>query len=406
MGKRLIATLASAVILGACTAEPGPSTTTMTPETTSTSLETQVVTDRGRLAVVDSSGNIVVMDPDGSNRQAVTNRGDNPVLYMQPVWSPDGARLAWGQRTGTGYGIGFGGPDSDETKTLTTPDLPFYTYWSPDGRYLGALHNGDSGVQFQIVDTVADTTELLDEDAPFYFSWSPSGDRVVTHAGVSRTQTLTPTGERVDLDPTSGTYLAPQWTPQGVLHVADDRLVLEDDEGDRTPVADVSGLTMFVANPEGTHVAVQTTGDGSPITASTEELPSVLSDRLVVVDVGTGRLETVEEALVVGFFWSPDGRSLLVLTTSRDRIVPKVWSLDGSERDFGAIQPSPALIRDTLPFFPQYAQSVSFWSPDSSAFALAGAVGGQDGIWIQSLAEETPIMVSDGSWVAWSPSRP
>lgn len=407
MGRRLIAAVVSAAIVGACTAESEPTTTTTTTaETTSTSLGAPVVTDRGRLAVVDSSGNIVVMDPDGTNRQAVTDRGDNPVLYMQPVWSPDGARLAWGQRTGTGFGIGFGGPGSLETKTLTTPNLPFYTYWSPDGRHLGALHNGDSGVQFQIVDTVTETTELLDEDAPFYFSWSPSGDRVVTHAGVSRTQTLTPAGERVDLDPTSGTYLAPQWTPRGVLHVVDDRLMLEDDEGERKPIADVSGLTMFVANPAGTHVAVQTTGDGSPITASTEELPSILSDRLVVVEVGTGRLQTVEETLVVGFFWSPDGRSLLVLTTSRDRIVPKVWGLDGSGREFGAIQPSRALIRDTLPFFPQYAQSVNFWSPDSSAFALAGAVGGQDGIWVQSLAEETPTMVSDGSWVAWSPPRP
>ena len=64
------------------------------------------------------------------------------------------------------------------------------------------------------------------------------------------------------------------------------------------------------------------------------------------------------------------------------------------------------MLQDTFPFFPQYAQSLSFWAPDSSAFAFAGQVEGQGGIWVQDLAEDSPTMVSDGTWVAWSPARP
>ena len=405
MARRLIWVLAWAAVLGACTAEVDSSTATTAIEvTTTTQGRESVVADPGLLAIVDGSGNIVVIDPDGSNRRAITDRGDNPVLYMQPVWSPDGSRLAWGQRTGTGFGIGIGGPGSEETKTLLTPSLPFYTYWSPDSRHLGALHNGETGVQFQIADIDSETTEILDEDAPFYFSWSPTGDRVVTHAGPSRAETLSPDGDRVELEPTAATFLAPQWTEAGVFHVVGDQLVVEDDSGRRAGIAAVSGLTMFVSNAQGTHVALQTTGESGPVTASTEEIPMVDGDSVVVVDVATGGIEVVDGALALGFFWSPDGRSLLVLTTSQNRVVPAIWSADGDRVDYPGYQPQGQMLQDTFPFFPQYAQSVSFWAPDSSAFAFAGAVDGESGIWVQGVDEDTPTRVSDGAWVAWSPT--
>lgn len=402
MGRRIIWLIALMSALAACSEAQDTPRETSSTTTTTTTLAAEVPSDPGRLAVVDASGDIVVMEPDGSNLQAVTDRGDNPVLYMQPVWSPDGERLAWGQRTGTGFGIGIGRAGTDETKTLTTPNLPFYTYWSPDGRHLAALHNGDSGVQFQIVDVEDETAELLDEDSPFYFSWSPAGDRVVTHAGVSRTQVITPDGEREDLEPTSGTYLSPQWTPKGVFHVVGNLLMLEDDQGQRTPLADVSGLTMFVSNAQGTHVALQTTG-GSNLTASTEDFPVITPDSVFVVEVETGDIEMVDDALALGFFWSPDGRSLLVLTLTGGEVVPAVWTSGGAEQVFSPYVPNRSMLRDAFPFFPQYAQSVSFWAPDSSAFAFAGIVEDESGVFVQALTEDAPRRVADGTWVAWSP---
>ncbi len=150
MGGRSILALALLVAAGACTENPEgtPATSTTAPASTTSSTAESTSSDPGRLAVIDPEDGVVVMDPDGRNRQVVTGgTGDaNPSLFMQPVWSPDGATLAWGQRTGTGFGVGISTPGSDLITTLSTPNLPFYTYWSPDSRHLGVLHNGTSPV--------------------------------------------------------------------------------------------------------------------------------------------------------------------------------------------------------------------------------------------------------------------
>lgn len=411
MGGRSILVLALLVAAAACTQAPEETTdgSTTAPASATTSTTGSSPSDPGRLAVIDPDDGVVVIDPDGGNRQVVT-RGTgegNPSLFMQPVWSPDGSSLAWGQRTGTGFGVGISTPGSDLITTLSTPNLPFYVHWSPDSRHLGVLHNGTSGVQFQIADVSQESTSLLDEDAPFYFSWSPDSDMVVTHAGATRAETLTPDGERAELEPTTANYLAPQWTPEGVFHVVGDRLVVEDGEGERRPVAEVSGLTLFVANSEGSRVALQSTGqDGEGLTAASENFPEVTTDAVVVVDVETGDTEVVHDSASLGFFWSRDGRSLLVLAAADGMLAPKVWSIDDTETEYAPFRPAPSLVQDTLPFFPQYAQSVSFWSPDSSAFAFAGAVEGETGVWVQALDESSPTRVADGSWVSWSPAQP
>jgi TolB protein len=407
MGMRIISTAALLFVLVSCTAVGENSATTAAdtePSTTSTTAP--LPTDPGRLAILDGTGNIIVADPDGTHTEAITDSEGEPSIYTQPIWSPDGSTLAWGQATGTGFGAGFSQPGSGEITTLTTPNLPFYTYWSPDNRHLGLLHNGNSGVQFQIVDLDEESTSVLDEDAPFYFSWSPEGDAVVIHAGPTRAETIRPDGERTELEPTSAGYLAPQWTAHGVFHVVDDRLIVEDETGDRETVAVVSGITMFVANRQGSSVALQSTSDGpGPVTAAAADPPVIAANAVSVIDVNTGNVETISEALSAGFFWSPDGESLLVLTTSPGEIVPLVWTGDGPT-EFRGFSPSPPMVRDTFPFFPQYAQSVNFWSPDSKAFAYAGEVNEDAGIWVQEVDGDEPLRVSDGSWVAWSGPMP
>lgn len=410
MGRRFIVAIALALASVGCTDDSADSSSTSTspPEPTTTASVADPV-DAGRLAIIDSGGDVVVMNPDGSDRLDITDNGgtDNPALYMQPVWSPDASTLSWGQTTGTGFGVGISRPGSDLITTLSTPNLPFFTHWSPTSRHLGVLHNGTSGVQFQIADIEAETTEVLDEDAPFYFSWSPEGDRVVTHAGASRVETITPSGERVELEPTTANYLSPQWTEVGVFHVVEDRLVLEDENGERDTIATVAGLTLFVSNPSGSLVAVQVEdGDGSGLTASTEEFPTATTDALVVIDVETGEVDVIESSSTLGFFWSPDGESLLALTAEENQIVPVVWTSEGEMTDYTPFRPPPSMVRETLAFFPQYAQSVRFFSPDSAAFAFAGQVGDETGIWVQDVSGGPPERVSDGSWVAWSPVSP
>jgi Tol biopolymer transport system component len=59
-----------------------------------------------------------------------------------------------------------------------------------------------------------------------------------------------------------------------------------------------------------------------------------------------------------------------------------------------------------LPFFDQYAQSMTLWSPDGEAFAYPAMTGGIPGIWIQDIDGTDPIRLTDGSWVSWSTQDP
>jgi len=80
----------------------------------------------------------------------------------------------------------------------------------------------------------------------------------------------------------------------------------------------------------------------------------------------------------------------------------RVW--EGHERFVGdTFVPSPTLLRDYLPFFDQYAQTITPWAPDGSAFAYAGTHQGGSGIWVQPLAGRRRL-IGDGAFVTWTPT--
>jgi len=399
MGRRIIWLIACALVLVSCSGESSQETTTTSAAATTTA---PMVIDPGRLVILDDAGDIVVLDPDGANRTAITDDAGDTAAYTQPIWAPDGRSVAFGQITSEGFFVGVHDLEATETTNVSTGNLPFYMSFSPEGDRLGVLHNGAAGIDFNLVDVGAGTIERVDTGAPYYFSWSPDNQRLVTHVGVDRVETIDLAGERTSLAPTGPTYLAPQWTTSGVFHVVDDEFVIESEDGTRGAVAGVSGLTMFVANRQGTRVALQTTGGGGGVEVALEDPPTISSNRVVVVDTTTGEVAEVTDELALGFFWSPDGEKLLTLVPAAQSVTPKVWAVDGTVTDFPGYVPPATMLQDTFPFFPQYAQSVSFWAPDSSAFAFAGEIEDEPGIWVQSLGEDEPQLISGGRWVAWS----
>ena len=382
---RLSATVvAMCLLVAACTA-------------TTTDPEVDEVQGPGRLVVVDESGDVVVFDPDGENRTALTEDAGEDAIYSQPTWSPDGSSLAWGQLTSDGFALGFQVVEDESAAVIPTAHLPFYLYWSPDSENIGVLHTGSNGLDFEIVDVAEVSASIVDRGSPYYFSWSPDSDQVVTHVGPDRFETITPNGSRERLGTTAAGYLAPQWTPAGIFHIDADGLVVEAVDGDRRTVIDVGEFTVFVANPQGTKVAMQSAGTGDGVTLSLIEVAAVPSDVVAVVDVATGETEVVANEPAIGFFWSPDGESLLVMTPTGEGMKVQVWN-DGSTVDYPEFRPSIFMARDLFPFFPQYAQSMSLWSPDSSAFTYAA----DDGIYVQELSGAERTRISGGSWVAWS----
>lgn len=412
MAGRVALVLAFALLVSACTGESAvtttesPGTTAGSPLTTAGSDEPEKATlGPGRLVILDGNGDIMITNPDGTDPRAITTGVEESVFYFQPIWSPDSTHIAWGQAKASGFAVGYQDVDEDEATIVPMVDLPFYLYWASDGRSIGALRDSASGLDLELVDVASGTSSILASGAPFYFSWNPTGDRLVTHVGPDRFEMITTDGDRSAAGTTGADYYAPQWTDDGILHVDGGALVVETAEGVRREVVRVTGFTAFVANPGGTRAAVQSIRTGEAVSFQNVQIETIPSNRLVVVDIETGEFEVVNEAPALAFFWSPSGESLLIFApaSSGDALVALVWTAGSGLSAYGTFLPPNPVARDLLPFFPQYAQSMRFWSPNSTAFAYPGIVDGTSAIWVQQLDHEIPERVSDGNWVSWSP---
>ena len=173
MFRRFTWAISLFLIVAACTTSTGDAVSkSETPPTPA------VVIGPGRLVVVDDGGDVVTIDPDGSDRVAITDDAGDTAIYSQPIWSPDGLSLAWGQVTPNGFAVGIQNSEDTASVTVEMPSLPFYMYWSPDSQNIGVLHNGSDGLDFRIVDVPGTTASMVDGGSPFYFSWSPGGERV------------------------------------------------------------------------------------------------------------------------------------------------------------------------------------------------------------------------------------
>ncbi len=371
---------------------------------------------KNRLIVLGQDGNIYTIKPDGSGKVAITDDASRLHQYNQPTWSPDGkqivytevdsrssmprTRLIASQLNGKGK------------RQIELPFAPFYFFWSPDSERLVYLSNwvdeGSSSMAMRMIEVLADRLEerTLAQGQPFYMSWAPDGQRLLTHVGNQQVAIQPIDGEPQALSDASSGFPAPQWTPDG------DALIYAVDNED--------GRSLVLSDLDGKQQNEVTTFDGSisfTLNPTTRQLAYVVSDEdgaaaavgpLYVVDVDTNRTQEISATPVMAFFWSPDGKKLAYQVIERGRgtirVQWKVW--DGqSVREYGYFLPTPIFFRRYLSFFDQYAQSTSFWSPDSSAFTYAGtdSAGGRPGIWVQELDKARAVRVDNGIFAAWSP---
>jgi hypothetical protein len=262
------------------------------------------------------------------------------------------------------------------------------------------------GVVLEVVDMEQFTSSPIGSGSPFYFSWNPQSTGMAVHVGANDFGTLVIGENLIDLGTTAAIYQAPHWTPAGIFHFDEEGLALVDQSGDEHLLATLPGEPVFfVANPQGTKVAIESfTGeeeDGSTVAFS----PSVEinADAVSVLDVATGDVDIASEDTSVGYFWSPDGESLLLLqlTGETGEVDVSVWN-DGEISLLTTMTPPVSFFREVLQYFNQYAQSLQLWSPDSSAVALAGTIGDESGVWVIPTDGSDPALVFEGAWVAWS----
>ena len=373
----------------------------------------------GGLLAVGSANRLAIVDPDGSDPRWVED--DSAVLATQPTWSRRGDRLAWSRTTATGTELVFHTESSGEQLTSELVDTPaFYLQWSSDDSTVAYLRNAPSGAGVELgLATPGEQGSPLAATTPFFVSWAPTGETLVAHAGASQVVVL-PTGsgdssELPDLpapivDPT-GSFSTPAWlddrtviavTPQGLSRI-------DVDSGAVELLVEVSESVQFTLSPDRTKVAYQVPAIEAGLRIAFVPEPALPG--LIVLDLATGTQTTVTEEFAFWWEWSPDGERLAWLAgVSRQRAEVR-WSFWDGETSVASLpyRVSNQIIGAYLPFFEQYVQSVTGWSPDGAAFAFAGEIVGSgapagNSVWVQLVdGDVPPVWVAAGDVVTWSP---
>lgn len=183
---------------------PGPALTATAPPMTAPTLMSQ----------------IYVMNADGTNPVQRTSGVDN--RHYQPVWSPDGRRLAFGVSEGDGYAIYTMNADGSDLRQVV-PSSPnaWGPVWSPDGTTLA--FSAGSGQNREIYTIAADGTnahQLTTNEADVTgLAWSPDGTQIVftsIHNGTSQIYVMQSDGsnpQRLTQNSANDSY--PAWSPDG-----------------------------------------------------------------------------------------------------------------------------------------------------------------------------------------------
>ncbi|MGF1595314.1 MAG: hypothetical protein ACFCVK_00015 [Acidimicrobiales bacterium] len=391
----------------------------------------------GHLAIVDGP-TVVVTEPDGDGAIPVDGGGDT--VAAQPVWSHDGRRLAWSRAAVTGHALVVHDLADGTELVSDAPGPPtFYLQWSGDDATLASLRNATAGGGIELgVATPGDPIVPVAVTAPFYVSWAPT--EAVLAAHVASTEVVLVAGRPGAgiagglLVERSGPFTVPAWLDDAtVVAVGPEGLARFDVTGGAAQV--LGGTTepiRFVVSPDRTRIAYQLeapTGGPSAVvlprgpTAPAQDDPPTTDggaseggpadggqgagSGLVVLDLATGEQTVVATDPALAWEWSPDGARLAWLAPSPGPFPETVrWQFwdGGAPTSSMPYVPSATVLGAYLPFFEQYAQSHTGWSPDGSAFAFAGRprVTDDDGIWVQPIGVAgPPVRVADGDAVTW-----
>lgn len=373
---------------------------------------------RDRIVVATGDGRLYHVDPSGADRVDLV--GEDEPVSSQPVWSPDGRRLGWSQGDGVTFGITTSNIDGSEVRRAATPFNGYFGYWDPTSSLIGFLGNAAPGTGLVLDDGSGTAiTRTVDSDTFYYFSWSPDGAKWAVHSG-SGMRIVGLDGERTTIDLDGAAFRAPTWGPDGTIFLAIARgdgstIVGYDPEtGDVEDLLDVGAVTNFVLDPTGRSLAIESievgaSRDGDDDVRALRAQPEPSSE-VIVYDIATGATEQAFDSASGGFWWSPDGSQLAILIGEVEGAALwnrwRVWS-DGEPILTDRFTITPTFAGAYVPFFDQFAQSVTPWSPDSESFVYAGTdEGGSSGVFVQRAEPETPAerITDEGEIAFWSPT--
>ncbi|HJW84428.1 MAG TPA: hypothetical protein VJ754_08990 [Anaerolineae bacterium] len=387
--------LTTLLALASCSAAPAPAVQpTARPEPTASPAGAI-----NRIAIIESEGVVYTVDPDGGNRAEINTSGTIPSAAL--VWSFDSSRLAFTVIDGDRAELIAADAQGNTRASIFTgrhADAPFYLYWSPDNQHVAFLKpDADNGITLQIAPEETGIRRPIAQGQPNYFSWSPRGDRLALHLGGANgfvgTYTL---GEaevrRSEFEP--ALFQAPAWSPAGTVYLfaREQRSSLDElvaiGDGGASPIASFAGRIAFAWSPDGTRIAYSVSRSNQPHYAE-----------MIVVEADGNRRRRLVVEDHFAFFWSRDSKRIAYLSgrvaspsvigqarrTADGLAAPRVdqagseieltWHVveveSGRARELVSFRPT-GHFASVVGFFDQYAQSITFWSPDSRYLLLAG----------------------------------
>lgn len=419
----------------------------VTPQVTPPPAVTPAPLDTSRLAIVDATGRLSTTDALGGS---VMRYGEAGITFSFPAWSPDGARIAViGQRTDEtavyvfavpAAGLAVAGPT---VLYRSAERAPIYLYWSPDSRTLTFLTTEPDGLALRSVAAEAGATaEIIRQGSPMYWTWADPG-RLLVHSGgeglgafFGEVDGAGVAVEREAIEP--GAFRAPALTTDGRFRAfvvpgdgSSERVTVETRDRSISHTVDVFGAAAIEFGPgtnELAFIAPAQSGVGLPLPVGPVRL----------LDAATGNVRTIMAGPVLGFFWSPDGRTIATVQVAApgdDNVAGRGGAIlaradrqttaasirpaaeagvplriafvnvdSGAVRSRWSFRVSDTFVGQVLPYFDQYALSHRLWSADGASLALPiVADDGTNQLMVIQADGSDARRVADGVAGFWSP---
>ena len=291
--------------------------------------------------------------------------------------SPDGSRVAWVHvevtddetleavlATSTDAG-------GRATEATTRAVVPFYLSWDPTSSRIAYLGGREADIEIGIVEDERGRSDPLDTGQPYYLSWAPEGDEMLVHVGEDGSSGSSSRHAHHGRRPTGNVLRAGVDGRRTELRLrVGHRAGPAPRRARRRRSERQSARAVRRAGP--VRREPRRPQDRVPDPRAAERAAAHGHRRSVRRDDRDRRGPHQR------VFWSPNGERLLYLVPDpdEDRFWYRWGVWDGTSCSTPRFLLSLLVVEEYLPFFEQYAQSMSLWSPDARAFASPRAERG------------------------------